>query len=103
DTTTRSSTPPLFPYPTLFRSPSTYAFASADQIVCTFTEQGAWRLATLDTRKSTLEVLDCPYTEINSLRASPGQVVFLGGSPAEPLAVARDGPAVRRLERMPSP
>src|SRR5262249_20978008 len=48
---------------------STYAFVSADQIICTFTEQGAWRLATLDTRNDTLEVLDCPCTEINYLRA----------------------------------
>ncbi|MBI1914029.1 MAG: S9 family peptidase [Planctomycetes bacterium] len=77
---------------------STYAFASADQIFCTFTEQGAWRLATLDTRKGTLEVLDCPYTEINYLRASADKVVFIGGSPTEALAVVRYDLASRRFE-----
>jgi dipeptidyl aminopeptidase/acylaminoacyl peptidase len=77
---------------------STYAFLSTDQIICTFTEQGAWRLATLDTRTGKLEILDSPYTEINYLRASPGQVVFIGGSPAEALAVVRYDLASRRFE-----
>ena len=77
---------------------STYAFVSADQIVCTFSEQGTWRLATLDTRTGHLDVLDCPYTDINYLRAANGAAVFLGGSPTEATAVVRYDLAARRFE-----
>ena len=77
---------------------STYAFVSADQIICTFTEKGVWKLATIDTRSGTLEVLDCPYTDINYLRASGKHAVFIGGSPTEPTSVVRYDLASRRFE-----
>src|SRR5205085_11156589 len=66
---------------------STYGFASADEIVCAFNEQGNWRLGLIDARARRLERIETPYTEISSLRAGAGRAVFCGGSPAEPLAV----------------
>ena len=77
---------------------STYAFVSPEQIICTFTEKGVWKLATLDTRSGALEVLNCPYTDINYLRAAGNQVVFIGGSPTEATAVVRYDLATRRFE-----
>ena len=66
---------------------STYGFASADEIVCAFNEQGNWRLGLIDARARRLERIETPYTEISSLRAGAGRAVFCGGSPAESLAV----------------
>jgi dipeptidyl aminopeptidase/acylaminoacyl peptidase len=66
---------------------STYAFESERRIICAYCELGNWRLANLDTESRKLEPIDLPYTEIASLRASPGRVVFSGGSPTEPTSI----------------
>ena len=65
---------------------STYAFASAARIICSYTQRGVWHLAELDPATRTLRPIDLPYTEIGSVHAAGGRVVFLGGSPTEPPA-----------------
>ncbi|MGI2906417.1 S9 family peptidase [Tolypothrix sp. VBCCA 56010] len=59
---------------------STYAFESTHRIVCSYTQQGTWHLASLDTLSCKLQTLKVPYTEIDSVQASPGKAVFLGAS-----------------------
>jgi dipeptidyl aminopeptidase/acylaminoacyl peptidase len=66
---------------------STYAFESARRLICSYSERGAWRLGILDTTTGELEEIASPYTDISGLRAAPGRIVFLGGSPTEPLSV----------------
>jgi dipeptidyl aminopeptidase/acylaminoacyl peptidase len=66
---------------------STYAFESADRIVCAFAEQGIWRLGTIDTRSRKIERIETPYTEISFVRAAPGRAVFRAGSPTEPFSI----------------
>jgi len=68
---------------------STYAFESNDRIICTYTQQGIWHLASLDTTTRQLQPLDIPYTEIDSLHATRGKVVFLAGSPTQPTSVVQ--------------
>jgi len=68
---------------------STYAFESADRIICTYNQQGTWYLASLDVSTGELEVIDTPYTSIDSLRLAPGQAVFLGGSRTASTSVVR--------------
>jgi dipeptidyl aminopeptidase/acylaminoacyl peptidase len=68
---------------------SSYAFASSDRIVCNYIERGIANLALIDTRTGELARVECPYTDIQYLRASPDQVVFRGGSPAMPSAIVR--------------
>jgi dipeptidyl aminopeptidase/acylaminoacyl peptidase len=68
---------------------STYAFESAARLVCTYTQNGQWRLATLDTESKALAVIECPYTDISDVKAGPGVVLFRGGSPSEPEAIVR--------------
>lgn len=74
---------------------STYAFESATQIVCAYTQNGLWQLAALDTRARALQPVDTPFTSISSLRAGPGRAVFIGASPSQAPAVVewnlRDG------------
>ena len=66
---------------------STYAFESADKIVCTFAERGIWRLGLIDTRTRTLERIDVNYTDIGYLCAAQGRAVFRAGSPNASVAI----------------
>lgn len=68
---------------------STYAFESAERIICTYAQDDNWHLATIDT--STLEMtdIDLPYGDISQVRAMPGRAVFIAGSPTEGDAILR--------------
>lgn len=77
---------------------STYSFESAGCIICAYIEQGAWRLATINTATGKLERIKTPYTDIRTLRASSGLAVFIGGSPTEPLSIVRLDLATRQIE-----
>jgi len=60
---------------------STYAFESAERIICTYTQDGIDSLASLDTQRKTLTPLDTSYTDIGGVQAVPGKVLFRGASP----------------------
>jgi dipeptidyl aminopeptidase/acylaminoacyl peptidase len=62
---------------------STYDFESPERIICTYTQNGIWHLASIDTATNTLTNIETPYTQIVNPRAQDGKVVFLGGSPTE--------------------
>src|SRR5712692_2286038 len=85
---------------------STYAFESADRIVCAFAEQGIWRLGTIDPRSRKLERIDTPYTEISFVCAGPGRAVFRAGSPLESFSIiemdlaTRETKVLRRANRI---
>jgi dipeptidyl aminopeptidase/acylaminoacyl peptidase len=66
---------------------STFAFESAQRVVCCFVRDGVWRLAELDTRTRRFEQIPLPFTSLSQLRAGPGRAVFLGGSPSEATAL----------------
>ena len=67
---------------------STYAFASAERMICTYTENGTWHLASLDTRTKRLDELPTPYTAISGIHVASGRVVFSAGSPTEAACIA---------------
>ena len=79
---------------------STYAFESAGCIICVYTEQGIWRLASLDTTTGKIELIAIPYTDIRNLRASSGLAVFIAGSPTEPLSIIRFDVGTHRIEAL---
>ena len=66
---------------------STYAFASGERIVCTYTQNGIDYLASIDTKHKTLQPIDTPYTSIGSIQAAPGKVLFRGASATLPGAL----------------
>lgn len=68
---------------------SSYAFASADVIVCSHVEQGVSTLGTCDLGAGKLTAVDCPFTDIQYIRAANGQAVFRGGSPTDVASIAR--------------
>lgn len=68
---------------------SSYGFATADQIICIYSEAGTSRLASLDLRSGTLENIDTPFTSMSGLRVSAEQAYFLAASPTEPSSIVR--------------
>jgi dipeptidyl aminopeptidase/acylaminoacyl peptidase len=68
---------------------STYAFESAQRIVCTFSQNGISHLASIDTEGGTLRIIDTPYTSTSGLQAGPGTVLFRGASATLPSALVR--------------
>ena len=68
---------------------STYAFASAERIICTYTENGTWHLASLDTQTKQLEEISTPYTSISGVHVSSSKLVFSAGSPTEAASIAQ--------------
>jgi dipeptidyl aminopeptidase/acylaminoacyl peptidase len=77
---------------------STYAFVNAHRIICSFTEQGIWRLASLDTISGLLSSIDTPYSTIKQVRATAENVVFIGGSPTEPVSIIQLDLKTSRIE-----
>jgi len=80
---------PVYPLPAEFGEPqwvfgmSTYAFESKERMICTYRQKGRSHLANLNTTTLRLEAIETPYTDIQSLRAFKGQVLFMGGAPTE--------------------
>jgi dipeptidyl aminopeptidase/acylaminoacyl peptidase len=68
---------------------STYAFESADRIVCAYIDKGISHLALIDARTKKLEPIDCPYTDIRFVRATYGQAVMRAGSPTEAASIVK--------------
>jgi dipeptidyl aminopeptidase/acylaminoacyl peptidase len=77
---------------------STYAFESAQRLICTYTQNGRWQLAEIDLATEQLDVIETPYTSIAYLRASPGRAVFVGGSATEPTSIIKLDTATQSLE-----
>ena len=68
---------------------SMYGFRSAEEIVCTFIENGVSRLAQLSTASGRLQPIANPYEEIRELRVTGSVVALLGGAPTIALELAR--------------
>ena len=79
---------------------STYAFESANRIVCAYIEQGFSKLAVLDRKTGELEKIESPFTRIEGVRAGPGQAVFIAASPTETASIVRFDLDNRRFETL---
>ncbi|HEY9890676.1 MAG TPA: S9 family peptidase [Candidatus Sericytochromatia bacterium] len=95
---------PLYPMEAEFGLPqwvfgmSTYGFESATRIICTYTQNGLWHLASLNLETKQLEVIETPYTDISGLQVANGRAVFLAGSAIEPTAIVQMDLATRQME-----
>ncbi|MDF0552755.1 S9 family peptidase [Kamptonema sp. UHCC 0994] len=76
----------------------TYAFTSANSIICTYTQQGIWYLASLDIKTKQLTTIETPYTNISGIKAKDNKVVFLAASPTESTAIAQLDLATNQLQ-----
>jgi dipeptidyl aminopeptidase/acylaminoacyl peptidase len=80
-----------FGYPHWVFGESVYGFLSERELVCTYTQNGSWYFALLDTERKNLTNFDIPYTTISHLQVNPQtrQVLFIGGSPTQPTGIVR--------------
>jgi len=76
----------------------TYDFAEPGRIVCTFCEEGAWRLALLDTGSLAFEPIALPFTHISGVRSGDGYVCFTASSPVESAGIVRLDLGTRTIE-----
>ena len=76
---------------------STYAFESEHRIISAFCENGVWQLASVDTEICRLDSINVPYTEIDSVQASPGRALFCGASPSATVSIISLDLATREL------
>ncbi|MFC5510650.1 S9 family peptidase [Massilia jejuensis] len=67
---------------------SMYGFRSAEEIICTYIEDGISRLGRLSTRGCSLTPIETPYQEIRELRVSSERVAVLAGAPTIALELA---------------
>ena len=79
---------------------STYAFASAERIICALNENGTWKLASLDVTTKRLELMETPYTSISDVRVTGGRVAFIGGSPTEPTSIVQLNLTTSKIEAL---
>ena len=82
----------------------TYAFESANRIVCQYAEAGRWRLAALDTDSKRLTPVETRYTEFarSGIKAAAGRAVMVAGAANLPdalVAVTVPGGEVTRLRQ----
>ena len=68
---------------------STYGFASAERIICTYTENGLWRLASLDTQSKQLQKIPTLYTSISGIHASSSTLIFSAGSSTQAASIVQ--------------
>jgi acetyl esterase/lipase len=85
----------LCPMPAEFGEPqwvfgmSTYDFLSPTKILCCYSQNGTWHLASLETSTRKLDSIETPYTDFSDPRVGQGFSVFLAGSPTQPLSLIR--------------
>ncbi|HLN99206.1 MAG TPA: S9 family peptidase [Pyrinomonadaceae bacterium] len=68
---------------------STYAFESADRVVCSYIVQGTSHLGLIDTRTKKFEPIVTEYTDIRFVRASRGQAVMRAASSTEAASIVK--------------
>jgi dipeptidyl aminopeptidase/acylaminoacyl peptidase len=72
---------------------STYAFLSAEQLVCAYREAGRDHLARLDIATGTLMPIATPFSDFGQIRvAAGGRIVCRAGSPSDPSAIVMIDP-----------
>lgn len=79
---------------------STYGFESASRLICSYTQNGVWHLARLDTANGDFTVIPIPYTTIGNrgnLQVGAGHVVFNASGPDQPISNVRLNLATQAL------
>ena len=68
-----------------------YGFASADDLICSYTQDGFWHIARIDSRSGELEPFDLPFTDLarGALKVGNGWAAFISGSPTQPKSVVK--------------
>ena len=88
---------PLYPMEGEFGLPQwgfgshTFVFDSSNHVICAYTKDGLWHLASLNPTKKTLKPIETPINQIiwGNLAAKNGHVFLIGGSATEPSSIVQ--------------
>ena len=88
---------PLYPMEAEFGLPQwgfgsrTFVFDSSNQIICAYTKDGLWHLASLNPTKKTIRPIETPVNQIlwGNLAEKNGIVFLIGGSATEPSSIVQ--------------
>ena len=88
---------PLYPMEAEFGLPQwgfgshTFVFDSSNQIICAYTKDGIWHLASLNPTKKTLRPIETRISQIlwGNLAEKNGTVFLIGGSATEPSSIVK--------------
>jgi dipeptidyl aminopeptidase/acylaminoacyl peptidase len=78
-----------FGYPHWVFGESISGFVSPSRLICTYTQNGSWYLASLDTVNKQLTPIETNCTNISYLQVKGNNIVFVGGSPTQSTAVVK--------------
>lgn len=84
---------PLHPMNAEFGKPQwtfsmvTYAFADNHRIAATYTVDGRWQLAMIDTEMKSFTPIDLDVEPIEGIKANRDNIYFIGGSPTQAAAI----------------
>ncbi|MEB3309245.1 MAG: S9 family peptidase [Snowella sp.] len=76
-----------FAYPHWVFGLSTYTFTNAENLICTYTQNGRWYLAEINLKTKEFTPIETPYSNIASLQSNGEIALFIGSSPTESSAV----------------
>jgi dipeptidyl aminopeptidase/acylaminoacyl peptidase len=76
----------------------TYAFISAEQLLCSYIQKGEIKLAIFSINDRSLKPLDLPYTYYVSIHVADGQAAFVAASPTAFDSVVRIDLADKQVE-----
>ncbi len=68
---------------------SMYGFENAEKLICAYSKNGQYQLASLDTRTLSFQPILCPYTSIFELRVFQGVLFVIAGSATEPTSLVQ--------------
>jgi len=68
---------------------SNYDFESENRILCSYTKNGLWKIARLNTETGEHEEIQTPYTYVSSLRTARDYAVFIGASTEEAESIVK--------------
>jgi dienelactone hydrolase len=94
----------LHPMPAEFGKPqwtfsqTTYAFLTGNRLALTYTVEGRWKMALLETDPRRFEAIDLRFEPTGGVVATNRDVFFIGGSPTDPPAIARMSIAAAEAE-----
>jgi dipeptidyl aminopeptidase/acylaminoacyl peptidase len=87
-----------FGYPQWAFGMSTYAFVSVNKILCSYTQDGLWFLALLETDTKKFTPIESTYTDIAFPRAGNNFGIFFAGSPSQPDSLIRINTETLQME-----
>ncbi len=78
-----------FGYPHWVFGESVYGFASASEIICTYSKNGSWHLGRLNLENRQFKPIITNYNYFTYLGVQNQQVIFIGASPYESSAIVK--------------